>query len=116
MPLIVEANRHMDIMTALRLQQEFGFRMILSGAADAPLVLDEIRQRRRPGDRPSGDGPRDPPRRAGERLLHHTGEAFEAGISTSCRAATRAMSNSGTSCSRPAWGSATACPATRRCT
>lgn len=42
-PLIIEANRHLDIMTALRLQEEFGFRLILSGAADAPLVLDAIR-------------------------------------------------------------------------
>lgn len=41
-PLMVEADRHMDIMTTLRLREEFGFELILSGAADAPLVLDEI--------------------------------------------------------------------------
>jgi imidazolonepropionase-like amidohydrolase len=41
-PLLVEADRHMDIMTTLRLREEFGFELILSGAADAPLVLDEI--------------------------------------------------------------------------
>ena len=41
-PLMVEADRHMDIMTTLRLKEEFGFELILSGAADAPLVLDEI--------------------------------------------------------------------------
>ncbi|MGM0631557.1 MAG: amidohydrolase family protein [Pseudomonadota bacterium] len=41
-PLMVEANRHQDIITALRLAEEFGFRLLLSGAADATLVLDEI--------------------------------------------------------------------------
>lgn len=41
-PLMVEADRHMDIMTTLRLREEFGFELLLSGAADAPLVLDEI--------------------------------------------------------------------------
>ena len=41
-PLLVEADRHLDIMTALRLREEFGFELILSGAADAPLVLDAI--------------------------------------------------------------------------
>ncbi|MEX1198915.1 MAG: amidohydrolase family protein [Pseudohongiellaceae bacterium] len=41
-PLMVEANRHQDIVTALRLAEEFDFRLLLTGAADATLVLDEI--------------------------------------------------------------------------
>ncbi|MFU8876838.1 MAG: amidohydrolase family protein [Wenzhouxiangellaceae bacterium] len=43
MPLIVEVHRHNDIMTTLRLAEEFGFRLILAGAADAHLLIDEIR-------------------------------------------------------------------------
>jgi imidazolonepropionase-like amidohydrolase len=42
-PLLVTAHRHNDIMTALRIQQEFGVRLILDGAAEAYLVLDEIK-------------------------------------------------------------------------
>jgi imidazolonepropionase-like amidohydrolase len=42
-PLLVTVHRHNDIMTALRLQQEFGFRLILDGAAESYLVLDEIK-------------------------------------------------------------------------
>ena len=41
-PLIIEAHRHNDIMTALRLADEFGFRLILAGASDAHLLVDEI--------------------------------------------------------------------------
>lgn len=37
-------QRANDIMTALRLQREFGFRMLLEGAAEAYLVQEEIRQ------------------------------------------------------------------------
>jgi imidazolonepropionase-like amidohydrolase len=43
-PLIVEAHRHNDIMTALRLADEFGFRLILAGASDAHLLIDEIKE------------------------------------------------------------------------
>lgn len=43
MPLLVTAHRHQDIQSALRLQREFGFRLVLDGAADAHLVLDDIR-------------------------------------------------------------------------
>lgn len=43
LPLLVTAERHQDIMTALRLQQEFGFRLVLDGAADAHLLVEEIR-------------------------------------------------------------------------
>lgn len=41
-PLLVTANRHNDIMTALRIAEEFGVDMILDGAAEAYLLLDEI--------------------------------------------------------------------------
>jgi len=43
MPLIVEVHRHNDIMTALRLADEFGFDLVLAGVADAQLVMDEIK-------------------------------------------------------------------------
>ena len=42
-PLLVTAHRHNDIMTALRVQEEFGFRLVLDGAAEAHQLLDEIR-------------------------------------------------------------------------
>lgn len=41
---LVSAHTAHDIMTALRIQQEFGFPMILEGASEAYLVLDEIKQ------------------------------------------------------------------------
>jgi imidazolonepropionase-like amidohydrolase len=43
LPLMVTANRHHDILTALRLREEFGFKLILDSAAEAPVVLDEIK-------------------------------------------------------------------------
>lgn len=42
LPLLVTAHRHQDILAALRLADEFGLRLVLDGAADAHLVLDEI--------------------------------------------------------------------------
>jgi len=42
-PLLVTAQRAQDISTALRLQEEFGFRLVLDGAAEGPLVLDQLR-------------------------------------------------------------------------
>ncbi len=39
---LITAQRSHDIMTALRLQQEFGFPLIIEGAAEAYLLLDEI--------------------------------------------------------------------------
>jgi imidazolonepropionase-like amidohydrolase len=42
-PLMITAHRAQDILAALRLAEEFGFRLILDGAAEAPAVLDEIR-------------------------------------------------------------------------
>lgn len=41
---LVTANEATEIMTALRLQKEFGFTMVLDGAAEAYLVLDEIKK------------------------------------------------------------------------
>ncbi|QXD16420.1 amidohydrolase family protein [Rhodocaloribacter litoris] len=43
-PLLITAQRVPEIMAALRLQREFGFRLVLDGVAEAYLVLDEIRQ------------------------------------------------------------------------
>lgn len=41
---LVTAQRAQDILTALRLQEEFGFEMVLAGAAEAYLVMDEIKE------------------------------------------------------------------------
>lgn len=40
---LVTANRVSEILAALRLRREFGFDLVLDGAAEAYLVLDEIR-------------------------------------------------------------------------
>lgn len=42
-PLLLTAQRHQDIESALRLQKEFGFKLVLDGAAEAYVVLDSIR-------------------------------------------------------------------------
>lgn len=42
-PLLINAQRHQDIASALRLREEFGFGLILDGAAEAYLLLDEIK-------------------------------------------------------------------------
>ena len=42
-PALVTAQTAREILAALRLQREFGFRLVLDGAAEAYLVLDEIR-------------------------------------------------------------------------
>jgi len=42
-PLLINAQRHQDIAAALRLQEEFGFKLILDGASEAYLLLDEIK-------------------------------------------------------------------------
>lgn len=42
-PLLVTANRAQDIASALRLKAEFGFPMILDGAAEGYLMTDAIR-------------------------------------------------------------------------
>ncbi len=41
---LMSAHTAHDIMTALRIQREFGFPMILEGASEAYLVLDEIKE------------------------------------------------------------------------
>ncbi len=42
-PLLVTAHRAQDIMTALRIAKEFNVRIILDGAAEAFMVIDEIK-------------------------------------------------------------------------
>ena len=42
-PALITAQRAVDILAALRLQREFGFRLILDGAAEAYLVKDQIK-------------------------------------------------------------------------
>ncbi|MBK8975783.1 MAG: amidohydrolase family protein [Planctomycetes bacterium] len=42
-PLLVTAHRARDLRAALRLADEFGLRIVLDGAAEAPLELDAIR-------------------------------------------------------------------------
>lgn len=41
---LVTVHKANDIMTALRLQREFGFPMVLDGAAESYLIVDEIRK------------------------------------------------------------------------
>lgn len=41
---LITAHKATDIMTALRLKEEFNFDMVLDGAAEAYLVLDEIKK------------------------------------------------------------------------
>jgi imidazolonepropionase-like amidohydrolase len=43
-PLLVTANRAQDIANALRLSEEFNLKLWLDGAAEAYLLIDEIRQ------------------------------------------------------------------------
>ncbi|HMS16885.1 MAG TPA: amidohydrolase family protein [Planctomycetota bacterium] len=42
-PLLITAHRADEILTAIRLKNEFGFKMVLDGAAEAHLVLDQIK-------------------------------------------------------------------------
>lgn len=41
-PLMITAQRATDIQTALRLAEEFGFRLVLDGAAEAFLLADQL--------------------------------------------------------------------------
>lgn len=43
LPLLVTANRAQDIMSALRLREEFGIDLVLDGAAEAYLLTDQIK-------------------------------------------------------------------------
>jgi imidazolonepropionase-like amidohydrolase len=42
-PLLVTAHRHQDILSALRVGQEFGLRIVLDGGAEAYQLVDEIK-------------------------------------------------------------------------
>ncbi len=42
-PLLLTAHRHQDIGAALRLAEEFGFRLILDGASEAHLIINDIK-------------------------------------------------------------------------
>lgn len=44
LPALFTAHRATDILTALRLQKEFGFKLVLDGAAEAYLVIDDIKK------------------------------------------------------------------------
>lgn len=44
LPLIITAQRAQDIANALRLAEEFGFRLVLDGAAESYLMIDRIKQ------------------------------------------------------------------------
>lgn len=44
LPLLVTAHRHNDIMTALRIAEEFDIRIVLDGASESYLLIDEIRE------------------------------------------------------------------------
>ncbi len=46
--MMVNANSAVDIVTALRLQREFDFKMVIDGGAEAYLVLDELKAARVP--------------------------------------------------------------------
>ncbi|QQS32934.1 MAG: amidohydrolase family protein [Acidobacteriota bacterium] len=43
-PLLVNAHRAQDIMSALRIAKEFNVRIVLDGAAESMVVLDEIKK------------------------------------------------------------------------
>ncbi|XUU59707.1 amidohydrolase family protein [Erythrobacter sp. HA6-11] len=43
-PLMVTAWRAQDILSALRLKDEFGIELVIDGAADAYMVIDELRE------------------------------------------------------------------------
>lgn len=43
-PLLITVHRAQDIATALRLREEFGFKLVLDGACEAYLLTDEIKE------------------------------------------------------------------------
>jgi imidazolonepropionase-like amidohydrolase len=43
-PLLITVHRHQDILAALRLAEEFKLKIVLDGASDAALVLNEIKR------------------------------------------------------------------------
>jgi len=42
-PLLINANKQQDIVSALRIAKEFNLKIILDGCADAPMVIDQIK-------------------------------------------------------------------------
>jgi imidazolonepropionase-like amidohydrolase len=42
-PLLVTAHRSYDILTAIRVGKEFGLKLVLDGAAEAYLVMDQVK-------------------------------------------------------------------------
>ena len=44
LPALITAQKATEILAALRLQQEFGFKLVLDGAAESYLVIDEIKR------------------------------------------------------------------------
>lgn len=43
-PALITAQKATEIMTALRLQKEFGFKLVIDGASEAYLLLDELKE------------------------------------------------------------------------
>jgi imidazolonepropionase-like amidohydrolase len=43
MPLMVTVNKASDILTAIRMGKEFNLKLVIDGAADAHMILDEIK-------------------------------------------------------------------------
>ncbi len=43
-PLLVTAHRHQDVLSALRLADEFQLRLVLDGLSDAPMVLGDLQR------------------------------------------------------------------------
>ncbi|MBI3818982.1 MAG: amidohydrolase family protein [Planctomycetes bacterium] len=46
MPLLVTAQRHTDMSAALRLADEFHIKLVLDGAADAPMLIESLQRAR----------------------------------------------------------------------
>lgn len=44
LPLMITAHRVQDVMTALRLQREFGFELVLDGASESYRILEHLRE------------------------------------------------------------------------
>lgn len=72
LPALITAHRHTEILSALRLAEEFDFNLVLDGAAEAYMVLDEIQAAgvpvivHPPMTRPGGSG---------ECSVHYSGAA-----------------------------------------
>jgi imidazolonepropionase-like amidohydrolase len=78
LPLLITAQRVVDIMDALRIAKEFDIRIILDGAAESLSRPRPDQGREGAGDRPSDHGARG--RRDGERVVRDAGALKKAGI------------------------------------